>query len=736
MKTLIIVEKPSQARDLRAAIGSRFGEILPAEGHLIRLAEPDEVNASWKRWSCELLKPDGLYPTRAAREKTKSAKLKAIATALKGCDGVILATDCDREGQLIGQEILEHLRYRGPVRRALFTAQDPKTLRQAFERLKPNAEMQPLYQAAVARQQADQIFNLSLTRTATKTLLAPQARGVIGIGRVKTPTLAIVCMRELEILNFKPEDYFEVEALATVEAGSFPMRHAPPEAKRIRDQAKAEAIARAAADFAGPILLKVEDKRRAPPKLFDLPALQKHCSQRWGWTADRTLSVAQELYDGEGKKLITYPRAEARYLSENQIADVPAIVAALLKVRGFAGLEIGEPVIRRGKSGTFSDKALEGVAHHAIIPNVNVLDDMDARVARLSEDEKKLFAVICRSYLAAIIPDYEYRHTVVTLEVPVPGESPASFRATGHVPLRLGWKAVFGANTGEPDDGDGADTLPPMKDGETAALSDPKVRACTTEPPPRYNEGTLIDAMQNAWKFVDDPMLRDRLKEAKGIGTPATRAEIIKGLKSQNLLAASGKLVVPTASGLKLYQLLAKAAPSLVDPGTTAQWEMRLDEVVLGQSDFRAVIDGIASSAADLISSLQQQTSVKVDLAPAAQGLRAGRARRSRPGIAAPARRRRGPAPEKSSENWDIDGPGPGSSQQIASGVARPNPARGSARKPTPRMLAFARSLAKKNSIPMPQGCEHSFDQCRAFLERHAGDSRNKSGTSDRKHST
>ncbi|MEI6537490.1 MAG: DNA topoisomerase, partial [Verrucomicrobiaceae bacterium] len=543
MKTVIIVEKPSQARDLRAAIGSRFGEILPAEGHLVRLAEPDEVNAGWKRWSCDLLKPEGLYPTRAAREKTKSAKLKAIAAALKGCDGVILATDCDREGQLIGQEILEHLRYSGPVRRALFTAQDPKTLRQAFERLKPNAEMQPLYRAAVARQQADQIFNLSLTRTATKTLLAPQARGVIGIGRVRTPTLAIVCMRELEILNFKPEDYFEVEAMATVEAGSFLMRHAPLEAKRIKDRARADAIAAAAAGFQGPISLKVEDKRRAPPKLFDLPALQKHCSQRWGWTADRTLSVAQELYDGDGKKLITYPRAEARHLSENQIADVPAIVSALLKIRGFAELKIEEPIIRRGKSGTFSNKALQGVAHHAIIPNVNVIDEVDARVARLSEDEKKLFAVICRSYLAAIMPDYEYRHTVVTLDVPVSGESPASFRGTGHVPLRLGWKAVFGANSGEPDDADGADTLPPMKDGETAALSDPKVKACTTEPPPRYNEGTLIDAMQNAWKFVNDPVLRDRLKEAKGIGTPATRGEIIKGLKAQNLLAASGKLV-------------------------------------------------------------------------------------------------------------------------------------------------------------------------------------------------
>src|SRR6516165_393182 len=202
MATLIITEKASQARDLRAALGTRFGQILPAEGHLLRLAEPEEVKAAWKRWSCIVLKPDGLYPIRPSAEGNKRAKLKAIATALRTCDEVILATDCDREGQLIGQEILDHLGYRGRVQRALFTAQDPKTLRQAFAQLKPNMVLRPLYEAAVARQQADQIFNLSLTRTATKTLLTPGVRGVIGIGRVKTPTLGIVCLRELEIRNF------------------------------------------------------------------------------------------------------------------------------------------------------------------------------------------------------------------------------------------------------------------------------------------------------------------------------------------------------------------------------------------------------------------------------------------------------------------------------------------------------------------------------------------------------
>ena len=159
---------------------------MPAEGHLLRLADPDEVNPEWKRWSCVLLKPEGLYPTRPLTEGNKPAKLKAIAAALKTCDQVILATDCDREGQLIGQEILDHFGYRGRVQRALFTAQDPKTLRDAFARLKPNTELRSLYEAAVARQQADQIFNLSLTRTATKMLLGNDVLGVIGIGRVKT----------------------------------------------------------------------------------------------------------------------------------------------------------------------------------------------------------------------------------------------------------------------------------------------------------------------------------------------------------------------------------------------------------------------------------------------------------------------------------------------------------------------------------------------------------------------
>jgi DNA topoisomerase-3 len=225
---IVITEKTSQAKDIRAAVGFRYGDILPAEGHLFELLEPEDVVPGWKHWSPILLRPEGFYGTRPAEGGNKAAKLKAIREALRSAKRVWLATDCDREGQLIGQEILEHYGYRGQVMRVLFTAQDSQTIRDAFAGAKPNSEYASLYAAAVARRQADQIYNLSLTRTAT-VVLGRGARGVIGVGRVKTPTLAIVCKRELEIRNFVPVAYFEVVATANVAGGQFRMRHAPQE---------------------------------------------------------------------------------------------------------------------------------------------------------------------------------------------------------------------------------------------------------------------------------------------------------------------------------------------------------------------------------------------------------------------------------------------------------------------------------------------------------------------------
>ena len=597
---IVITEKSSQARDVRAALGNRYGAILPAEGHLITLLEPEEVNPDWKRWSAVLLRPDGLYGTKPASGGNKASKLKAIRAALRSARRVWLATDCDREGQLIGQEILEHCHFRGEVMRVMFTAQDPKTIRDAFAAAKPNAAYQNLHAAAVARQQSDQIYNLSLTRTAT-VLLGRGQRAVIGVGRVKTPTLAIVCRRELEIRAFRPQTYFEVVAFARVASGTFLMRHAPTE--KILKQEDAAAIAARADGFTGPLSVKVEEKRQPPPRLHDLPTLQKLCGSRFGWSAARTLEVAQELYDGEGKKLITYPRAESRYLPETLIQDVPKIVAALTGGKMFGSLPMPpQPVIRRGKQGHFWDKGLEGVSHHAIIPNVNTVGELRAIWPRLSADERRLFMVIARSYLAALMPDFRYRQTTALLDV-----HGHAFRAVGRQPIEIGWRAAFGEDAEREDDEDGQ-MLPSLRNGEPASLSDPKVETKETKPPPRYNEGTLIEAMANAWRFVENPEHRERLKEAKGIGTPATRAEIIQGLKRQEFLVASGKNIVPTERGLVLFDVLGKADQALVDPAVTAKLEFLLDEVLYGRRRAEEAIDAVCGQASRIIGRLRDGT--------------------------------------------------------------------------------------------------------------------------------
>ena len=670
-RQIVITEKASQAKDVRAAVGSRYGAVLAAEGHLLDLCEPEDVNPAWKRWSTALLKPDGLYGTKPATGGNKAAKLKAIRAALKTADRVWLATDCDREGQLIGQEILEHCRYGGEVMRVMFTAQDPETIRQAFRRARPNGEHARLYDAAVARRQADQIYNLSLTRTATVTL-GRGSRGVIGIGRVKTPTLAIACRRELEIREFVPVGYFEVVATAHAEGGAFRMRHGPKE--RIVERGRAEAVVEAAREYEGLLGVRVEDKRQRPPRLHDLPSLQKLCGTRFGWTASKTLEVAQELYDGEGKKILTYPRAEVRYLPESAAADVPKIVAGLRAGRAYADIPVpSPPEIRKGRNGAFHDKGLEGASHHAIIPNVNRIGDLREVWPRLTADEKKLFDAVARSYLASVMPDYRYRQTTATLDV-----RGFEFRATGRQPIEAGWRGAFPDWKPDDEKDEAAQALPPLRNGETARLRDPGIEDKETRPPPRYREGTLIETMQNAWRFVEDEALRERLREAKGIGTPATRAEIISGLKKQGFLTAQGKNIVPTDRGLALFGVLKRADPALVDPGVTAELECLLDDVLTGRQEMTGAIDAVCDSARRIIGRLGERGADGEDVILGEAG---------------------------------------------SGGEDQP---------PTAKMRKFAASIAKNKGIKPPAGYTKSAAICRAFLDEHAprrwagrGDARN-----------
>jgi DNA topoisomerase-3 len=439
------------------------------------------------------------------------------------------------------------------------------------------------------------------------------------------------------------------------------MRHAPQE--RIVGREIAQDIVEAVEGFEGPLAVRVEDKRQGPPKLHDLPSLQKLCGSRFGWPASKTLEVAQELYDGHGKKIITYPRAEVRYLPQSLVSDVPKIMAGLQVGQSFSAIPMPTPLmIRRGASGAFYDKGLEGASHHAVIPNVNTIDKLREVWPRLSSDEKKLFDVIARAYLAALMPDFRYRQTTATLDV-----RGFEFRASGRQPIELGWRAAFPDWQPADEKGDEAQLLPPLRNGETAQLQDPKIENKETRPPPRYNEGTLIEAMQNAWRFVDDEVLRNRLKEAKGIGTPATRAEIIGGLKKQSFLMAQGKHIVPTETGLSLFGILKQADPALVDPGVTAQLECLLDDVVVGKQEMIGAIDAVCDVAQRIIGKLKDSG--------AAGGL-----------------------PSLGTSVGTGDGSYP----------------------PTPAMKRFAESIARQKRVQPPPGYKTSISICRKFLNEHA----------------
>ncbi|MGE4409597.1 MAG: DNA topoisomerase [Sphingobium sp.] len=680
MNTIIICEKPSQARNLRAALGDSEGRILAAQGHLLRLQAPEEVNPDWKVWGLDVLCPtEGRYDWRPDEGDGKAERLEEIRDAASAAERIIIATDCDREGQMIGESLIRYLGFDGEVLRAMFTAEDETSVKAAFAALKPNNAWRSLYDAAVARAQCDQIFNLTMTRVATVKLRPEGWRGALGIGRVRTPTLGIVCARELEIRNFQPRDFFELEAEIAGDAGTASLWYRPRGEARIFDASRADRIAITASGYVGPLSVKKEARTAAPPRPFDLPALQKHAG-KWGWTAKHVLDVAQALY--EQHKVITYPRAETRYLPENLISSAPALVGALAKVEDLAGVVPAEPVIRKGKSGLWSNAGIAGASHHALIPNVN--SDLGGSVAALDGDERRLFDAIARAFLAAVSPDHEFDETTLSFSINIEGED-VQFQSVGKVVTNAGWKAVL---AGDPEGEDemeleGAEALPVFADGDSIRCTSVRARARQTTAPKRFTEGDLIDAMQNAWKFVNDEAERERLKEAKGIGTPATRDSILEGLKRQGLLVVERKNLVPSEMGLWLYDLLVAHAPELIDAGATARMEGRLDDVLNGVTYCDQVIEEICALAGDLvakISDAQPQAAPAFRRPPSSALLAAARDKAKRDGKRLP----KGAA-EDAQICRDFLGP-------------RRDPSSG----PSEKQLAYASKLAKESGTQVP----------------------------------
>ena len=604
MPALIITEKAKQAKNLRAAIGTTFGDIVSAEGHLITLVDPGEADPRYKEWSDEVLvPPGGRYATKAAQKPAAGRILPEMRRKMGTATEVIIACDCDREGTLIGREIVDFLGYRGPVKRVVFSAEDPKSLRDAFADIRDFEEFRSEYEAGIARSNLDQIFNLTMTRVATNNLRQQGARGAIGIGRVKTPTMGIVAKREMEIRAFVAKDYFTVKVDVRGTAGMTTLTYAPREDARITRRERADAIAAAARAHRGPIAVAHERKSAAPPRPLDIPSLQKKAG-KWGWSPKKVMEVAQALYDEH--QVTTYPRAECRYLPEALIPQAEAILAGLRGMAEFAGYPLVAPVIRTGPKGAFSDAETVGkkVSHHAIIPNVNNAARFGTILPTLSADEKRLFDLIARTYLAAISEDYVYDQTTLAVTVPDPADATGiRFGASGSVPVSLGWKVALGNEDDEGKKGKAAEEakLPPFRDGDPVAAERSAVEAKRTEPPPRYTMGDLISEMQDAWKHCEDKREQERLKAAKGIGMPATRDTIIETLFTQGFFELVRNQVVPTESCLELFTLLREVAPSLLDPAMTARMEMRLDEVQQETAKADDVIRETADHAARLV---------------------------------------------------------------------------------------------------------------------------------------
>jgi DNA topoisomerase-3 len=746
-KTVIVFEKGSQAKKAKAALGTQHGIITAAAGHIYTLAEPQDVNPDWRQWGFDLLRPpQGVYPIKPMTEAHAARARKAINDALKGANTLIIATDPDREGQLIGEEIVIGARFKGRVMRALFQAEDAKSLKQAFSNLIDNQDQAGIAAAAQARQQTDQIYNLSLTRAVTNAFGQDFAKigkdgktrkAVLGVGRVKTPTMGIVCRRELEIQNFRPETYFEIVAHCTAtdtagRPGTFLMRCAPKE--RITKRETATAIMTAANGWTGPLAIKKEAKRQGPPKMPDLPTLQRLCNSRFGWGADKTLEVAQSCYNGEGKEVLTYPRAECRYLPENDIENIPTVLEALQGL-GSDFQALGQhawarnPVVRTGKAGIFWDGGL--AAHHAICPNVNVMDDLPARYARLTADEKRLFDLVAKAYCAAVAPDYEYIATTVTADV-----SGHPFKANGHVPTALGWKAVYedpddetsggrgrkgkGAKAADDEGNENAggsddltQTLPELADGVKGALSNPEVQEKQTQPPPYFSEGSLIKAMQEAWRFVDDKALAEKLKKTKGIGTPATRAEIIKGLKTQGWVDQKGRKLRPTDQALKVYDYLLKEAPELIDVGATAVLEVYLENIEHGKRTPDDVVTVVCKRAETILAKLKAVAEAK-GWAPRGGG--GGAPSEKMLAFAERIAQALGqPLPEEVRTN------GRACSDFITANkdAAQAHMATSDDRPPTDKMLGFARKLAAESGVDLPEEVTTKFAACRAFIDTH-----------------
>jgi DNA topoisomerase-3 len=602
-KKLIIAEKPSVAADIARALGgfTREGDYFESDeyvlssaiGHLLELVVPEEFDVKRGKWSFAHLPVIPPHFDLAPIERG-AQRLNLLLRLLKRKDvgELINACDAGREGELIFRYIVQHARAKKPIQRLWLQSMTPASIRDGFERLRTDEEMLPLADAAKSRSEADWLVGINGTRAMTAFNSKEGGFYLTTVGRVQTPTLTILVEREERIREFKPRDYWEVHARFGAKVGEYAGRWFDPEflkaddaerkPERLWQAASAQAIVAACLGKPGTVSEETRPITQTSPLLFDLTSLQREANGRFGFSARGTLALAQALY--ERHKVLTYPRTDSRALPEDYLGTVKKAMDMLTGDRDYASF--AKAVLKNGwvkpNRRIFDNSKISD--HFAIIPTLQAPKN-------LNDAERKLYDLVVRRFLAVFHPSAEFLQTT---RITMVGEH--RFKTEGKVLQSPGWLAVYGRAAQDENE-----NLPPASNGEKVKTLEVSATAQQTKPPARYSEATLLSAMEGAGKLVEDDELREAM-EAKGLGTPATRAAIIEGLIREEYVHRNGRELVPTPKAFSLlFALRHFGATEITSPELTGDWEFKLKQMERGQLQREEFMEHIEQVTRDLV---------------------------------------------------------------------------------------------------------------------------------------
>ena len=581
---LFIAEKPNLAKAIANGLGNgrtesgciRCGDdvVTWCFGHMLELAWPQEYKpeyAQWRREHLPIIPSEWKYKVK----KDSAKQLAVIGSLLREADSVVNAGDPDREGQLLVDEVLEHFNYRGPVARIWLPSLDDKSVRIALNGIRDNTPYAPLRDAARARSLADWLVGINATRALTIKGREGGRSETLSLGRVQTPTLALVVARDREITNFRSTDYFVLRASLTHAAGEFTATFVPSETQagldasgRLVDFTQVAAVLKRVNGVEGVVTESLrENKSKAAPLPHSLSSLQKAASAQLGMSAQEVLDTAQALYE---RKLTTYPRTDCRYLPVEQYQDAAAVLAALSSLPGLE--QVAGTADASLKSAAWNTGKV--TAHHAIVPTGELPPD------NLKPKERSLYFMIATAFCLQFHPPMRYEAQKIAVAL---GDT--RWEASGRRLLEAGWTAL--SRDDDDSDEQEQELLPLMEQGDAVRCRNAESVRKKTSPPSRFSEGSLIDAMAHVHLLVKDGQAKATLKESKGLGTEATRANIIETLKERGYLVAEKKSIVSTPLGQEIIDL---TPPALKDPITTAAWEDQLEAIAQGKGSLDAFL--------------------------------------------------------------------------------------------------------------------------------------------------